>query len=74
MASDLGILRKYGKTITYNDHKYDLDDFEQLLTDNPEFFDSLRQNIIDKINNVNEINETENEDTLQEVEPTGTEA
>ena len=74
MASDLGILRKYGKTITYSDHKYDLDEFEQLLTDNPEFFDSLRQNIIDKINNVNEINETEDEDTLQEVSADSTEA
>ncbi len=71
MASDLEILRKYGKTITYNEIKYDLDEFRGLLEDNEEFFDKLRQDIIDKINNVNE---TEDEDTFQEVESTGTEA
>ena len=74
MASDLGILRKYGKTITYNEIKYELDEFRTLLEDNEEFFDKLRQDIVDKINNVNEINETEDEDTLQEVESRGTEA
>jgi hypothetical protein len=74
MASDLGILRKYGKTITYNEIKYELDEFRTLLTDNDEFFDKLKKDITDKINDVNEINETEDEDTLQEVESTGTEA
>jgi recombination protein RecA len=74
MASDLGILRKYGKTITYNEIKYELDEFRTLLEDNEEFFDKLRQDIVDKINNVNEINKTEDEDTLQEVESRGTEA
>jgi hypothetical protein len=44
-----------------------------LLEDNEEFFDKLRQDIIDKINNVNEINETENEDTIQEVSADSTE-
>ncbi len=74
MASDLEILRKYGKTITYNEIKYDLDEFRGLLEDNEEFFDKLRQDIIDKINNVNEINETEDEDTLQEISGPGLEA
>ena len=78
MASDFEILRKYGKTITYNETKYDIDEFRTLLEDNDEFFDKLRQDIVDKINSVeeliNEINETENEDTIQEVESTGTEA
>jgi recombination protein RecA len=74
MASDLGILRKYGKTITYNEIKYELDEFRTLLEDNEEFFDKLRQDIVSKINNVNEINETEDEDTLQEVSADSTEA
>jgi recombination protein RecA len=74
MASDLGILRKYGKTITYNEIKYELDEFRTLLTDNDEFFDKLKKDITDKINDVNEINETENEDTLQEIGFEGTEA
>ena len=74
MASDLGILRKYGKTITYNEIKYELDEFRTLLTDNDEFFDKLKKDITDKINDVNEINETENENTLQEIGFEGTEA
>jgi recombination protein RecA len=74
MASDLGILRKYGKTITYNEIKYELDEFRTLLEDNEEFFDKLRQDIVSKINNVNEINEIEDEDTLQEVSADSTEA
>ena len=74
MASDLGILRKYGKTITYNEIKYDLDEFRTLLTDNDEFFAVLKKDITDKINDVNEINETENEDSIQEVSAGSTEA
>lgn len=75
MASELNILRKYGKTITYNEIKYDVEEFRTLLTDNDEFFDALKQNIIDKINEEEVvINETENEDTIQEVSTTGTEA
>ena len=74
MASNLNILRKYGKTITYNETKYELDEFRTLLEDNEEFFDKLRQDIVSKINNVNEINETEDEDTIQEVSAASTEA
>jgi hypothetical protein len=43
------ILRKYGKTITYSDVKYQADEFEELLTDNPEFLDSITNDIIAKI-------------------------
>ena len=71
MANQLEILRKYGKTITYNEIKYDVDEFRTLLEDNDEFFDKLRQDIIDKINQVNKI---ENEDTVQEISAGSTEA
>jgi recombination protein RecA len=74
MANDFEILRKYGKTITYNETKYDIDEFRGLLEDNDEFFDKLRQDIIDKINEVEIINETENEDSIQEVSAGSTEA
>ena len=50
MASDFEILRKYGKTITYNETKYPVDEFRTLLEDNEEFFNQLRQDIINKIN------------------------
>jgi recombination protein RecA len=43
------ILRKYGKTITYADVKYQADEFEELLTDNPEFLTSITNDIIAKI-------------------------
>jgi recombination protein RecA len=50
MASEFEILRKYGKTITYKETKYPVDEFRTLLEDNEEFFDQLRQDIMDKIN------------------------
>lgn len=50
LANEFEILRKYGKTITYNETKYDIDEFRTLLEDNEEFFDKLRQDIINKIN------------------------
>jgi recombination protein RecA len=78
LASNFEILRKYGKTITYGETKYPLDEFRTLLEDNEEFFDKLRQDIIYKIKQTElpteEINEEENEDTLQEVSADSTEA
>ena len=52
LANEFEILRKYGKTITYNETKYDIDEFRTLLEDNEEFFDKLRSDIINKINQV----------------------
>lgn len=74
LGSDLEILRKYGKTITYNETKYSTDEFRLLLEDNEEFFDKLRQDIVDAIKNTEIINETENEDSIQEVSAGSTEA
>jgi recombination protein RecA len=45
---DLG--RKYGKTMTVDGTKYDLEEFKQLVIDNPEFYDELKEKIIGKIN------------------------
>jgi len=49
LGNQFDILRKYGKTITYNDVKYQADEFEELLYDNPEFLDSITNDIIAKI-------------------------
>jgi hypothetical protein len=38
--------------MTVDNIKYDLEEFKQLVVDNPEFYDELKQKIIDKINNV----------------------
>ena len=79
IGNDFEILRKYGKNITYGETKYLVEEFRTLLEDNEEFFDKLRQDIIDAINSIekevaNEINEIENEDFIQEISAGSTEA
>jgi recombination protein RecA len=65
LGSSCEILRKYGKTVTYSDIKYDYNDFVTLLKDNDEFFDKIRHDILDNINEVvNEIKEIVNEDSI----------
>lgn len=54
LGDEFEILRKYGKTITYSDVKYQLDEFEELLTDNPEFLTSITNDIISAIKAVDE--------------------
>ena len=44
--------RKYGKTMTYNETKYDLEEFKTMLMDNEEFFNEIRNKIINKLNEV----------------------
>jgi len=49
LINDYNIGRKYGKTMTIADHKYDLDEFKKMLTDNQEFYDEIKKEIINKI-------------------------
>jgi hypothetical protein len=42
--------RKYGKTMTINETKYNLDEFKAMLIDNEEFQASIKEQIINKIN------------------------
>ena len=42
--------RKYGKTMTIDDVKYDLEEFKVMLMDNKEFQDSIKERILNKIN------------------------
>jgi hypothetical protein len=53
--------------------KYDLDEFKQLVVDNPEFYDELREKIIAKINEadlpIEEI-EVEEEELVAPTPPT----
>jgi len=35
--------------MTFNDIKYDLDDFKRMLVDNEEFYNEIKQSIINKI-------------------------
>lgn len=52
MINDYGIGRKYGKTMTINEVKYDLDEFKKMLTDNEEFYNDIRSKILAKINEI----------------------
>ena len=52
LINEYGIGRKYGKTMTIGEHKYDLDVFRSMLTDNEEFYNEIKKEILNKINNV----------------------
>lgn len=58
--------RKYGKTFTIDGTKYDLEEFKQLVVDNPEFYDELREKVIAKIkqSDIEEEIEMEEEETI----------
>jgi recombination protein RecA len=51
LANEYEIVKKWGKTITFKDTKYDLEEFKTMLTDNAEFFDTLKSDIVNKIKN-----------------------
>jgi recombination protein RecA len=67
LLNEFELGRKYGKTMTVDGTKYDLEEFKQLVVDNPEFYDELREKIITKINNadlpVEEVVDEEEDDT-----------
>jgi len=50
LADDFKIVKKWGKTITYNETKYDVEEFNTLLMDNDEFYNSIKNEIVSKIN------------------------
>ena len=52
LLNEFELGRKYGKTFTFEDVKYDLDEFKQMIVDNEEFYNKIKQTIVDKINNV----------------------
>lgn len=49
LLNDYEIGKKWGKTFTIEETKYDFDEFKKLIDDNPEFYDELKQKIINKI-------------------------
>jgi hypothetical protein len=46
--------RKYGQTMTFNEIKYNLDEFKRMLLDNEEFYNEIKQSIINKIKHIEE--------------------
>ena len=55
LGTQYDVLKKWGKTVTYKDEKYDLDGFRTLFADNPEFEQDIKQSIINSIKNVKPI-------------------
>jgi len=49
LGNEYEVLKKWGKTITFRDTKYDLDEFTAMLTDNEDFFNEIKDNIVLKI-------------------------
>lgn len=54
---DLG--KKWGTKFTVNSVKYELEDFKALIVDNPEFYEELKEKIIDKIKNTDNVQQLE---------------
>jgi len=49
LMNEYEVGRKYGKTMTFNETKYDLEEFKQMLLDNDEFYNQIRDSIVIKI-------------------------
>ena len=49
LMNEYEVGRKYGKTMTLNETKYDLEEFKRMLLDNPEFYAEIKTAILDKI-------------------------
>lgn len=49
LGNEYEVLKKWGKTITFNETKYDLGDFSNMLRDNQEFYNEIRNAIVNKI-------------------------
>jgi len=53
LGSQYDVLKKWGKIITFQEVKYPWDDFENLLNDNPEMEEAIKNEIIKQIKNEN---------------------
>ena len=49
LMNDYEVGRKYGKTMTFKETKYDLEEFKRMLLDNPEFYEEIKTAILNKI-------------------------
>ena len=52
LGNEYEVLKKWGKTITFNETKYDLEEFSNMLKDNQEFYNEIRNAIVNKIKSV----------------------
>ena len=52
LLNEFELGRKYGQTMTFNDVKYNLEEFKTMLLDNEEFYNEIKESIINKIKNI----------------------
>lgn len=64
MGNEYEIFKKWGKTITFNETKYDIDEFKAMVMDNEEFYNTIIEQIKTKINGTTTIAV---EDSVQEI-------
>ncbi len=62
LLNEYSLGRKYGKTMTFNDVKYDLDEFKKMIMDNPEFYAEITNSIVKKIKEI-DVNTEEHADS-----------
>ena len=62
LGNEYEVLKKWGKTITFNETKYDLEDFKRMIMDNPEFYESIKQSIVNKIKETDDVKASTVED------------
>lgn len=49
LLNEFELGRKYGKTMTFNDVKYDLDAFKKMILDNEDFYNEIKDKLVNKI-------------------------
>ena len=52
LLHEFGLGRKYGKTYTFDDIKYDLDEFKQMILEDVNFFEDLKSKLVSAITGV----------------------
>ena len=52
LLHDLELGRKYGKTYTFNDVKYDLEEFKEMIHEDVDFFETIKSTIINKLRGI----------------------
>jgi hypothetical protein len=59
LLHEFNLGRKYGKTYTFDDVKYDLEEFKEMVLEDVDFFDKLKNKIVNAIKGVEEQPEAE---------------
>lgn len=49
LGNEFEVLKKWGKTITFAETKYELEEFQTMLSDNEEFYNQIKDTIVIKI-------------------------